>query len=827
MRVSAFLIPALLFALPAAAAPAKKAAARPPAAPAVRLQSISVVPTSVTLQGARAEQGLVVTGQYSDGSVRDLTAKAQYRISDPKVIAVERQGDSRQVIRPRADGAATVAVSLPGVSPVSVRVQVEDAAETPPVSFRHEVVPAFTKLGCSAGTCHGTPTGKGGFRLSLQGYAPELDYQNLVHEGGGRRINKADPGRSLILLKPMAEMAHAGGKRLWPEMPEFRVLTRWIAEGAHDDPADSPRLEKVEILPGRRTLTLPGARQQIVAMARYSDGSVRDVTSLAKLTTSNEDAATISREGLVEATARGDIAVLVRYEYALQSLRLTFLQNVPGFRWNNPPEANFVDRHVFDRLKLFQIPASDLSSDTEFLRRAYLDAIGLLPTADEVRTFLADRSSDKRARLIDALTERPEFADFWAVKWADVLRIQDETMRDRGARAFHGWVRDSIAKNKPVDQFVREIVTASGSAMENPPANFYRAANLAHEYSEATSQLFLGVRMTCARCHNHPFERWTQDEYYELAAFFAQVRSESEGRRSGGATISLDPDAEVTHLRTGKVMRPKLLGADFPQIEKGQDRRTALAEWMTRKDNPFFAKAIVNRVWSHMLGRGIVEPIDDFRDSNPPVNEALLDGLAKDFAEHNFDFRYLVRTIMNSRTYQLSAHPVPLNRNDTTYFSHALPRLLTAEQLVDAISQITGVPEEFPGYPAGTRAAQLAGTQVRTPLMKTFGRPDRNLNCECEREKDPNLFQALALINSRNIHTKLSSDSGRIAALAASKKTNEEILDELYLSAFARPPSAKEKTEWLAYIGKAPNRRQALEDLGWVLINSKEFLFRH
>jgi uncharacterized protein DUF1549/uncharacterized protein DUF1553 len=816
---------ALMPATPAWAGSAAKKPAAGQVQPAAKLASISVVPSSVKLVGKSAEQGLIVTGTYSDGSVRDLTTAAQYRVSNPAVAALAVD-ESRRVIRPRGDGTASITVTAVGAAPVNVPVAVEKAGDLAPVSFRNEVVPALTKAGCNQGTCHGTPTGKGGFRLSLQGYNPEMDYQTLVSEGAGRRVNKAEPGRSLLLLKPMVELPHAGGKRLSPEMPEFQVLSRWIAEGAQDDTPETPKFTKLEILPGKRTLMLPGAKQQIAAVAHFSDGTVRDVTSLAKLTTSDDEAATITREGLVEADKRGDIAVVVRYQDALQTVRLTFLQNVPGFKWNDPPEANLVDKHVFDRLRLFQIPASELSSDTEFLRRAYLDALGVLPTPDEVRAFMKDTAPDKRARLIDALTERPEFADFWALKWADILRIQDETMKDQGARAFHKWVRDSLAANKPMDRFVREIVTASGPTFQNAPANFFRAIDDPAEQSESVAQLFLGVRMLCAKCHNHPFERWTQDEYYQLAAFFSQVRGQ-RGPSKDEMTIQLDPNGQVTHLRTGKVMQPKLLGADFPEIEKNQDRRQSLAEWMTRKDNPFFAKVMVNRVWANLLGRGIVEPVDDFRESNPPVNEPLLEALAKDFADHSFDLRHLVRRIMNSRTYQLSAHPLPLNKDDQTYFSHALPRIMAAEQLLDAISQVTGMPEDFPGYPKGTRAVQLAGTKARTPFLKTFGRPDRNLTCECEREKDPTLLQALTLISGRNVHGKLRSESGRIATLAKSQKPNEEVLEELYLASLSRLPSDREKKGWLAHFAKSGDRQQALEDLGWVLINSKEFLFRH
>lgn len=842
------LVAVLAFAAPAVAAPgaaAKKPVAKKPPVqkPAARqpapkpaagpvLKSISVVPASVRLIGPRSQQGLVVTGTYSDGRVKDLTSVAKYTVSNPQAVRLETVEATGPLLRPVRDGEAVVKITVPGAAPVTVNARVEKTAEPAPVSFVHEVVPALTKLGCSMGTCHGTPTGKGGFRLSLQGYAPELDYHTLVREGGGRRVQPSDPGSSLLLLKPLLKMAHAGGKRLDPSMPEFDILARWIAEGAHDDTEKAPALTRVEVLPEARQLMTPRARQRVVAMAHFADGTVRDVTHLAKLNTSNEDLAPITREGLVEANDRGDIAVLVRYQDELKSLRLTFLKNVPGFKWVQPVENNYIDRYVFERLKLFQIPASGLSSDTEFIRRAYLDTLGLLPTAEEVRAFLADPSPTKRQKLIDQLTERPEFADNMSIKWADVLRIADETMGESGAKAFHKWLRDSFHANKPMSRLVSELLTASGPTSTSAPANYFRAARDSEgkvppeALAEATAQLFLGVRLVCAKCHNHPFERWTQNEYYAFAAFFGQVRRRN-GPGKGEETVYLDPRGEVTHLRTGEVMKPKLLGAAVVEPVQGQDRRAALAEWLTSPENPFFAKSIVNRVWSHLLGKGIVEPIDDFRDSNPPVNDALLEALAKDFAAHNFELRYLVRTIMNSRTYQLTARVLPLNKTDSTYFSHALPRTLTAEQLADVISQVTGVPFDYPGYPAGTRAAQLAGTSVKTGFLKVFGRPDRNLNCECEREKDPTLFQALKLITDRDIDAKLSSDQGRIAQLAASGKPDTEVLEEMYLTALARPPSAREKQEWISYFSRSGDRRKALEDLGWVLINSKEFLFRH
>ena len=839
MRPLNLLITSCLIAAPAAAAPARPAAPAPARAAAV-LKSISVVPASFKLVGPRAEQGLIVTGKYSDGSERDLTTQAVYAPGDPGVVTVAQHA-ARRMVRPKADGTAAVTITVRGAPPIRAEATVEQVEEPQPVSFRNEVVPALTKLGCSAGTCHGTPTGKGGFKLSLQGYAPDADYRAIVLEGS-RRANKGDAGRSLLLLKPMVEMPHGGGKRLSREMPEFDILTRWIAEGLRDDPPETPELVKIEILPGRRDLELPAAKQQqISAIATYSDGTAVDVTRVSKLTTSDEDVATVTREGLVEAVKKGDVAVIVRYGHLLTSMRLTFLQDVPGFKWPETPQQNFIDRHVYDRLKLFQIPPSPLASDREFFRRAFVDALGAIPTADEVRAFAADASPDKRAKLIDALTLRPEFADYWALKWADVLRIQDETLLYKSSHAYHMWVRDSLAANKPMDQFVRELLTASGKTLQNPAANYFRVSQDPVVLSESTAQLFLGVRMACAKCHNHPFERWTQDEYYQLAAFFSQIEVQGEKGRAHEVTVNLDPEGEVTHLRTGKTMRPKLLGDAYPKIEPGKDRRVALAEWITRRDNPFFAKSIVNRTWANLLGRGIVEPIDDFRDSNPSVNDGLIEALAQDFVSSGFDFRHLVRTIMKSRTYQLSSRAEPLNKIDDRYFSHAMVRLIPAEPLADAISQVTGVPDVFgvvphgnpgsepwhPGYPPGTKAVQLTSSMSRTPFLKAFGRPDRNLACECEREKEPTLFQALMLISSRNIDEKLRSDSGRIAKLTASPKSNAEVLEELYLTALARPPSAKEKTRWLEHITKAGNRRPALEDLGWVLLNSKEFLFRH
>jgi hypothetical protein len=685
------------------------------------------------------------------------------------------------------------------------------------------VVPALTRLGCNQGACHGTPNGKHGFRLSLQGYAPEFDYAQLALQGGGRRANRADPGSSLILLKPTTRLPHGGGLRLLPSYPEWKVLTRWIAEGLRDDPPGHPALVRLEVTPSRQVVVEKEKSQQLLVQATFSDGSSRDVTPLVRFSSTDDSIASVSRDGLVQARRRGEVAVLCRYQHLTPSVRFTFTGEVPGFKWPDPPVANEIDRDVFAKLQLLQIPPSDLCSDAEFLRRVTLDGTGELPGLEEARRFLADRSPDRRARLIDQVLARPEFADFWALKWSDVLLVNEATLGEDGVRAYHRWLRDAIAADRPMDQLVRDLLTASGKPSANPAANFYQAVPGAQSWMEVTAQVFMGVRVACARCHNHPFDRWTQDEYYQLAAFFSQVEG-SDPERPGGE-IRLKADAQVVQPRTGKEMRPKFLGGPAPDIPPGADRRPFLANWLTAADNPFFARALANRVWYHLMGRGIVEPVDDFRDSNPPANDALLATLTSRLVKDGFRLRPLVKFIMNSRTYQLGARSEPLNQADGLYFSHAMTRLLTAEQLMDAISSVTGVPATFPGFPAGTRAVQLPGTRVESPFLKAFGRPDRSLPCECERGSDTTLFQALQLINGRDLRDKLRSDSGRIAALARSSQPVDAAIDELYLVSLTRLPTAAERVVAHKYIDA--DRRAGLEDLGWALINSKEFVFRH
>jgi hypothetical protein len=517
----------------------------------------------------------------------------------------------------------------------------------------------------------------------------------------------------------------------------------------------------------------------------------------------------------------------------MNSVRITYLEPREGFVWPDPPTANYVDTHTFAKLKQMSIAPSELCEDYEFVRRAYLDCIGRMPTIVEAKAFLADTDANKRDKLIDALVEMPGFADFWALKWADVLRSSRKTIQTKGSYAFQAWLRHRFQQDAPMDAIVRELITADGNTFTNPPANYYRIAKDPQSLAETTAQLFLGVRMQCAKCHNHPFERWSQDDYYGMAAWFARVKTKPEpvvGARPpapAAEVVFVSRDGEVTQPRSGKTMKPRYIGVGDADVKPNADRREALAAWLTSPENPFFAKSVANRVWFHLMGRGIVDPVDDFRDSNPAANDELLDALAKDFVAHKFDLKHLVRTVMKSRTYQLSAQPNESNKDDGKYFSHAVTKLLTAEQLLDAICDLTAVPEKFAGLPPGTRAIQLPDGEVNHPFLKAFGQPARELACECERESDGNLAQALQLINGPTVNEKVRNANNRLGKLLAAKATDEEILNELFYAALARAPFGDEKNIALAHVAKGSDRRKAWEDVLWAVLNTREFLFRH
>ncbi|HET6426750.1 MAG TPA: DUF1549 and DUF1553 domain-containing protein, partial [Planctomycetaceae bacterium] len=662
---------------------------------------VTLEPGAFTLHSTRSRQQLIVTGKYSGDDVRDLTTVAQFVSSNPAVAMV-----NGAVVMPVGNGDCQITAHVAGQT-ATVNCSVKNFGLPAPVSFKNETQMALTKSGCNMGACHGSPSGKGGFRLSLRAYDPVLDIMTLRSEFYGRRTNIMEPSESLLLKKPLMDVAHGGGKKLKKGDPSHKVLEQWIGEGMQLDAATEPDLVKIETLPARRVMRAPASQQQIVVMGTFSDGSVRDITSLADFSTSSESVGSVSVTGLVTKNGRGETAILARYLDKMATCPISFLEDVPGFAWNNPPENNFVDTLVYEKLKTLQILPSELCTDDEFLRRATLDITGRLPTIEEAQAFLADTSASKRQALVDRLLDSDDFASFWSLKWGDILRSNSKKLKVAGVHKFRRWIFETIRDDRPLDQFARELLTASGSVFENPAANYWRASRDPQDATETTAQLFLGVRIQCAKCHNHPFERWTQDNYYGIAAAFTRV-----GRKNSVDTeeevIFTAPSGEVTQPRTGKQMKVHLLLKGDVDVPADQDRREVFAQWLTEPDNPFFAKSLVNRMWGHLLGRGLVEPVDDFRDSNPPSNAKLLDELAKHFVSNGFRQKSVLRTVMNSRVYQLSSRTNDFNKNDELYNSHAATRLLAAEQLLDALCAVTAMPEQFPGMPMGTRATELA-----------------------------------------------------------------------------------------------------------------------
>ena len=809
----------LLVAGALAAIPLAAAAGEKPSALIGEPTSVEISPGDSVLVGRRASRQLIATATYADGSQRDLTRVLEWTSLDPKIAEVSRTGR----VVPRGDG--RVAITARGGSvEASTMVRVEAMEDTPPVSFRRDVIPALSQAGCNTGACHGTPTGKGGFKLSLRGYLPDEDMIVLTRESGGRRVNTLAADESLIVRKPLGEAPHEGGIRFTRHSKSLEYIRDWIAEGAHDDP-DAPEAVKLEILPGDRVLNAPAKTQQVVVLLTLADGTQRDVTQICYYDSSSPDIAEVDVDGHVTFKNRGEAAIIAHYLNLVAIVRLTHLVEVPGFVAAEVPQDNLVDHAVYSKLNYIRIAPSEPATDAEFLRRVYLDVIGVVPTPEEVAAFNAADPATRREQTIDHLLERPEFYDFWALKFADVLRSNGRLIQPKGAYVFHRWIRSALADGMPMDEFVRKLLAGDGSTYSNPATNYYRISRDPETAVETTAQLFLGVRLQCAKCHNHPFEKWTQDDYYGLAAFFSQV-----GRKPGSQpeeeVVFGTGAGEVHQPRTGQVMPPKALGGPVLD-DPATDRRARLASWLTSKDNPFFAKSLVNRVWYHLMGRGIVEPVDDFRDSNPASNDELLDGLTDRFVSGGYNLKDLIRTILKSRTYKLSATPNELNADDAIYFSHATTKLLPAEVLLDAISAVTDVPTAFPGLPAGARATQIPDGKMENPFLKTFGRPARELACECERETDSNLSQALQLIGGDTVNGKLHADNGRMARLAASGKTPEAITEELYLVALGRAPSDSEMAAAVKHLKDAKELRPAIEDLGWVLINSKEFLFRH
>jgi len=705
-----------------------------------------------------------------------------------------------------------------------------------PVDFRTDVIAALSRAGCNQGACHGSPNGKNGFRLSLRGFDPNVDHFTLTRADLGRRIDRSRPENSLVLLKGTGAVPHQGGVRMKPGEPAYETLKTWIAEGCRDD--GSTVLEKLEVTPLQLRLASDVPTKQLQVRAHFKVStlfatrrSVRDVTDLAVFSVNASGAATVSPEGLVEFKRTGDASILVRYLDQIRSAQFQYVRNDPAFVFKSPPPANAIDQLVFAKQKELQLNPAPLASDDVFLRRVYLDTIGVLPSTHEARAFLDSKDPNKRAKLIDSLLDRDEYASFWAMKWADVLRGNPTTISERGVHSFHRYLVQTIATDKQMDQFARELVTGLGNTLHKPAANFYRIARTPDESAEAFAQLFLGVRVQCAKCHNHPFESITQTDYYGLSAYFAQVQLKGAKFGLDDEVVYLQPGREVQHPTTRKKQDPIAFGVSAGSLAPDDDRREKLADWLTGPDNRYFAPSLANRVWYHLMGRGIVEPVDDFRDTNPPSNPALLDLLAKDFVKNGYRLKPLVRSILNSNTYQLASVRSPKQSEHAAdadrYFTKAAIRMLSAEQILDAISAATGVPESFKGYPVGTRAIELAEGGVNHPFLQAFSKPVRDATCECAREEDPSLPQMLHLLNNKGMLGKVSSPQSRLATIAREKKDTAAVIEELYLGTLSRRPTSAEVNIALRHIDKLGDRTRGLQDVQYALFNLGEFLLRH
>jgi hypothetical protein len=777
--------------------------------------ALLVSPASVTLDNPEAVQQLLVR---SPESPADLTRLATYEILDPKIAGVDATG----LIQPKGEG-RTVLVVRHGKEEMRIPVEVLGLRSPAPVSFETQIVPILTKRGCNAGACHGKAEGKNGFKLSVFGFDTAADHQALVAEGRGRRVFPASPENSLLLRKATGQISHGGGRRIPGDSLDHARLRRWLVEGARFG-AGTSAVTAIEVEPKQQVLGF-GGTQQLCVTAVAADGKRHCVTLDAQYDSNAASIAGVDPRGWVKAgDVPGEAAILVRYLGHVTVCRVTIPR--PGVRFPRPPEANFIDRLAWDKLERLGIAPSEPADDATFLRRVFLDTIGTLPTATEARAFLADTRADRRGRLIDALLQRPEYPDYWAMRWSDLLRVDRDMITPAGAVAMTRWLRRQFADNRPYDEMVRTILTARGSTADEGPASIYKALTTPELMSRSFSQLFLGVRIECAQCHHHPSERWGQEDYYALAGFFTGV---------GRKTLPGQPEAifaqkgsELNHPRTGKPVPAHALGAAPADFSGAPDRRAVLAQWMTSPDNPFFARAIANRLWAHYFGRGLVEPLDDLRATNPATNEPLLDELAKHLREAKFDMKALTRTLLNSRLYQLSGQAQSSNTSDEQNFSHSLPKAIPAEVLLDAISQATGVPEKFNGWPEGYRAIQVWDNRMPSYFFRVFGRPVRASVCECERSNEPSIAQALHLMNSEEIMGKIQARQGTARRLARSDKPPREVIDELYLGTLSRYPTDNERSLMLKVFDEAGADRQgAVEDVLWALLNMRGFVYNH
>lgn len=789
---------------------------------------IVILPGDFTLSGTAARQRLLLersTGSEFTGQVRE---GVEFESSDSNVVRIE---DGTAV--PAGNGQATITARVGELS-ASAEVTVVAYDESHRWSFRNHVQSVLSKTGCNSGACHGAAAGKNGFKLSLRGYDPEFDFLTITRQSRGRRVVPGDPGQSLILLKPSGAVPHKGGLRFETDSLDYRVLAEWVAAGHPGPSADDPRIERLEVLPRQVTLE-PEMTQQIIVRAHFDDGHAEDVTHWVKFTSTNDSVAQVDQSGEVRVMGRGEGAIVGWFlsQNVVASISVPLDNELAPEVFADAERENFIDDLVLEKLQELNIPPSPPASDEVFIRRVFLDAIGVLPTPAEVREFLADASPDMRERLAEYLLTRPEFVDYWAYKWSDLLLVTGDQLRPKAVEAYYAWIRQQVEQNTPWDEFVREIVTAKGNTYDNGATNFYALHQDPLDMAETTSMAFLGMSIGCAKCHDHPLEKWTNDQYYGMANMFARVRGKGWGgdRRNGDGKreIFVATDGELIQPRTGKPQPPRPLDAEAVSFESTEDRRVQLAEWLTDRDNPYFTRAIVNRVWANFFGVGIVEKVDDLRVTNPPSNEALMSALADFLANEDYDLKSLMLLIMKSATYQRSSDPLPGNEADERFYSRYYPRRLQAEVLLDALSQVADAATEFKGRDAGTRALELSDASVDSYFLKTFGRPERIITCECERTDEPSMVQVLHIVNGDTLNSKLEAKDNRIDQLLEAAVADEELIEEAYLGSLSRYPSDEEETAMLEALSGAEGeqKRLVVEDIYWSLLSSKEFLFQH
>ncbi|MBI3822649.1 MAG: DUF1553 domain-containing protein [Planctomycetes bacterium] len=795
--------------------------------------TLAVFPATVTLKGQDDSAQLVVTGNLAGGKTQDLTGDVKYELANEKMARITSNGR----IIPLVNGTSEITVRY-GDKIAKLTLKTESCDSDLPINFANHIVPIFTKLGCNGGGCHGKSGGQNGFALSLLGFVPELDYVTLTKENRGRRIFPAAPDSSLLLTKATGTIAHAGGKRMEEGSDEYKLIRRWIAAGTPYGSEKDPTVTKITVAPEHRVMTRNN-RQQFTVLAHYSDGSTQDVTQRAQYESNDTEIAVVEGGALVRSLElSGEASVMARYLSQVAVFRATVPLGVkiPEYKFE---ERTIVDKFTQKKWKELGIVPSDLSSDEQFMRRIYLDLTGTLPKPKEMLEFLADQDKNKRDKLIDRLLETPEYTYLFANKWADVLRVKRRGQVDRaaGTFAFHSWIRDSIAKDKPYDHFVREILAATGDESQSPPTVWYKELQDPQQFNDDVAQVFLGLRIACAQCHHHPYEKWSQDDYWGMAAFFGRVGRKNAAilggvgnQQSARQVIFNRPTGAVTNKRTNLAAKIQPLDGQPMDIAAEDDPRHKLVDWMANKDNPFFARAVANRYWSHFFGRGIVDPIDDMRVTNPPTNPELLDALAKELVDSKFSLKHLVKIIVKSRTYQLTSAPNEFNKHDKQSYARFYPRRMSAEVLHDAVCQVTNNPSQFGGLPndkhSPNRAIMLPDESFPSYFLDVFGRPQRISACECERVSEANLAQALHLLNSQEIQNKLAAGNGRADQLAKDPRPDAAKVDEMFQWAFGRLPSNEHRQVALDHIAKhAMNKKIAYENLLWALINTKEFVF--